>query len=951
MTLHQIFEQKAASYGTKSALYFQDESYTYAELNALSNKLARVLQDRYAVSIGDRVVVLLPKCSYQVVILLALSKLGAIYVPLTPRDCPHERLVRILKSTDPKCVISSQNQEMMGDYTVLDLTFLIQETFSCSDSVENLSLDISEESILYMIYTSGTTSEPKGVPIKHLGLSYWAETMLSLFWSSHQVDVKVLSFCLASFDASIWEYLMAWIGASPIYMVDDVTRDNSKQLKTFILKHQITHVTLIPSILRDLVNLELPECLQVVCSTGEACTRDIVAAFEVTHQKLFNCYGATEETFGLSVQQCSLALFDEQFGAPIAYPYGDRVRTYIFDQDMREVEYGELYIESPYLTPGYWRQEEETQQNFIIYEKKRLYKTGDYFRKDTQCNLLRYLGRADSEVLKIRGAFVNLLEIEAYTAELPGVADVCVVPCQRNAHHFLVAYIQNRDFSSNLVNDIRAYLSVRLSPIAIPAQFFMTDTPLPLTANGKKDRKALQAQYNSIIASRCLMTEFLPIEHKLIEIFQQTLGIAKEAISYSDTFFTLGGDSMSRLALINQIKIAFDVELSLQDIYSCDLTIPALTDLIHDCRWKKSVSAPISRIQSQGEDAKYIFMIHPITGESIGTYQQLSRCLIEVVPNTSLEIYGLSARGLLDPLDISANIDLIARDYVRAIRQRQSSGTYFLLGWSFGGVLAWKVTELLERSEQQVQLIIIDTICPKIIQNMSCVSHLLLLTQLIDDLKTHLDLVIDGCSVETSSDTNASQIREIFSILIALNQNKSTQLKVIAALLIANQQYHPKTISAIPHLFLCGRTIDKIIDLQDDKRQVANLFTLGWSSVKTNFFTTHLLPNTNHFDFVTNPDTMKETAKSLVSVVAKKHENLGSFLDDKKNYIDELQKKLGELMSFAMLISPTSDSTVLQKEYKKSNSSSLGFSSEAFYRDKKMDGDQICENGLPYSGR
>ncbi len=617
MTLHRLFEQQALIYADRVALCFLNESYTYAQLNTWSNQLARFLQEGYAVSVGDRVLMFLPKSAVQVAILLALSKLGAIYVPLNPRDCPDERLTNIIKSTDAKCIIVSEVRAVMTALPLLTLSDLNAnlQLFSA----ENLENTVSEEDIAYMIYTSGTTNAPKGVPIKHSGLSYWFHTMSTLFHTTTSYERRVLSFCLASFDASIWEYLMAWVEGSALYIADDVTRDNPQQLKDFIEKNAITHATLIPSLLRQLVSTGLPASLQVVCSTGEACTREIVEAFEQQHKQLFNCYGATEETFGLSVQECSLRLFDEQKGAPIAYPLGEEIKIHIFDEEMREAEYGQLYVESPYLTPAYWHQEEETQKSFIVHEGTRLYKTGDYFFRDTEHNVLRYMGRINSEVLKIRGALVNLLEIESYILELTEVEDVCVVVCKRGHYDFLVANLQVKPSASIASQAIRQHLLQQLSFTVIPAQFFITTTPLPLTSNAKKDRKKLQENYYTYRDSLASVSDFLPVENALLEILHSILDINKHDIRASDTFFTLGGDSISRLVLIDRIRAAFDVDVSVQDLYRDDLTILALVDLIHEYRWRKTPDSPTSAIIHQGENAQAIFMLHPITGEATTT--------------------------------------------------------------------------------------------------------------------------------------------------------------------------------------------------------------------------------------------------------------------------------------------------------------------------------------------
>ena len=865
MALHHLFERQAAAYADCVALCFGNKHYTYAQLNTSANQLARLLQANYAVSAGDRVLMFIPKSDVQVLILLALSKIGAIYVPLNPRDCPDERLDSIIFSTNPKCIFAQVMQEAINGVPIINL-----ETSNARLQIfsgENLEIPVSENDIAYIIYTSGTTGIPKGVPIMHAGLSYWFEVMSTLFPLNDAYERKVLSFCLASFDASIWEYLMAWVNGSPLYIVDHVTRDDPMQLNAYIETHAITHATLIPSLLKHMMTSGLPVSLRVVCSTGEACTRDIVEIFENQGKQLFNCYGATEETFGLSVQECSLSLFDDIAGAPIGYPFGDKVKVHILNKEMVEVDNGQLYVESPYLTPGYWQQEEETQKNFVFHNEVKLYKTGDYFSRDVAKNILRYKGRINSEVLKIRGALVNLLEIESYLMEIPGVENVCVVVGRKGHYEFLVANLQVSSSADISSQALRNYLLAKLSSTAIPAQFIVTTDPLPLTSNSKKDRKKIQENYNTSQSLLAIASNFLPIERALIEIFERILRIDASDIRVSDTFFTLGGDSLSRLVLIAKIKEIFDVEISMHDLYSCDLTITALADLIHEYRWRRTPDVPVSPIIHVREKAQRIFMLHPITGEAAMTYYKLAKQWSEKNRGEmGLAIYGVNARGLNNPLDISSNLHHIANDYVRAIQHKQNQGPYIILGWSFGGVLAWKIAELLEKKKEIVKLVIIDTICPYVTQSCDSHSFEMMLHELIEVLRKRLGISCDLSQLPESLTTLSSEekIKILFQYLIKNNSVQATQLQLIASFLLANQVYSPQKLLITPCLFTCEKTQDNVGALKLSTVIDRNFsVTLGWSLMKQKLLHVMHTAAATHFDFVENADAITDTVAEL----------------------------------------------------------------------------------------
>ena len=362
--LHILFEKMAADYPHHTAIQYEDEDpLTYQEVNRRANQLAHTLLQN-AIQIQNKVLVRLERTPEQIIVLLALLKIGAIYIPLSIEQ-PESRLKQILTDCSPKLIITSalleNTDHLSSHYSSLPVLFLDNEAvYIREQSAEKpAGIDLQDNLIAYIAYSSGSTGSPKGIPIKHAGMTrYWEGILKSQI--KHKAP-RVLANVSIDFDAHVWEYLMAWTFGSALYLTHNETRKDSQKLANFIIKHHVSDMTLTPSVLRTFTELQIrafaTSGLKAIYSTGDACTLDIVSQFTKYNIAIFNCYGPTEATFGLSMLPCKPNDFYQGM-APIGLPPADsKISIQIIDEsgkrEVNEEEMGELVIHSPYLTPGY----------------------------------------------------------------------------------------------------------------------------------------------------------------------------------------------------------------------------------------------------------------------------------------------------------------------------------------------------------------------------------------------------------------------------------------------------------------------------------------------------------------------------------------------------------------------------------------------------------------------
>ena len=570
--LHAFVKEQLLLNGGLPAIQFETFSaLTYEQLDTQSDRIAHYLHNEYHIKQGDIVGVSIMRSADVAILLLSLSKLGAIYVPLDPA-CPEERLNLIIDDCKPALIITEAGSyaacrsQQFVELPIKSLRAATQEImdFPCFPQASQQGL------IAYIIYTSGTTGKPKGVPIQHSGFHYWAKVLKEK--TNLNEKSRVLDFMSIGFDAHIWQVLMAWSTGACLYVVSDATRNDVDELTNFMLRHQITDATLIPSLIRalnlrdNLLKLKHTG-LSNVYSTGEACSIEMVYEFDKTGITLWNCYGPTEATFGMSIIQCHEDMLSGGI-VPIALPCGD-VTAYILDEEQKQVsdgETGELHICSPYLTPGYWNRQEETLQRFIEIEQNgkriRVYATGDLFSQRN--GYLYFHGRSNQlSHVKINGILVNPQETEDCLRQQPNILDACVFVHGQNSLRLVSFIVTLDDHLSH--SDLFEQMKKKLVDVAIPVCFFQVKA-LPKTVNGKIDRDQLSRNLPTYIAAMRSHSFSTPIQQQLSDIWRNLLSI--DCFDKNSHFYHIGGDSCKIYHLLQNIRDQFFVKITLNELHN-----------------------------------------------------------------------------------------------------------------------------------------------------------------------------------------------------------------------------------------------------------------------------------------------------------------------------------------------------------------------------------------------
>ena len=733
LCIHQLFEAQVEQTPDAIALVFEDEQLTYRELNNRSNELAHHLQ-KLGVEPEVLVGICLERSVEMIVGCLSILKAGGAYVPLDP-TYPQERLNFILEDAQipillTHSVLAPLFKGGWGDRATsseqqnhLSIVCLDKEANAITQqSQDNPISNVIPNNLAYVIYTSGSTGKPKGVLVEHQGLCNLSQAQIQTFNLS-PCD-RILQFASLSFDASIFEIVMALRTGATLYLAKKESLLPGTALIQLLRGKAITNITLPPSVLAVLPPQELP-ALRTIISAGEACSTDIVKRW-ASGRRFFNAYGPTEATVWSTVgaygSNTPLHSDDNEkpsIGRPIA-----NTQVYILDSYLQPVPVGipgELYIGGDGLARGYLNQPELTTQKFIpnpfsLKPEAHLYKTSDLVRYRPDGNI-EFLGRIDEQV-KIRGFRIELREIETVLNQHPDVKEAVAICCKQQ--HFaiakedvsgnkrLVAYIvlnkeqSQRLGAQSLAPLLRNFLKAKLPEYMIPSAFVKLES-LPLLPNGKVDRRSLKVlDVDKTELTETYIAPRTPTEEAIAKIWAEVLKC--DRVGIRDNFFELGGDSLLAVRLMAQIHQHFGRELPLSTLFLTP-TVEGLASVLG----KESETlpwSPLVPLQPAGAKPPF-FCVHPIFG-TVFPYYELAYCLGFDQP-----FYGLQPLGLDGEQPPLTRIEDIAAYYIKALRKVQPSGPYFLGGWSFGGLVAFEMAQQLMRGGHQIALLaILDTLAP-----------------------------------------------------------------------------------------------------------------------------------------------------------------------------------------------------------------------------------------------
>ncbi len=571
----QLFDEQCALTPSNVAISFHERSLTYDELDKAANRIANFLIDK-KIKPNDLVGLCLERSVALGIGILGILKSGAAYVPFDP-EYPADRINYMFENSGSTIIIT---QKKFADLFIsVKVKVLVWEEVAaeinlCSD--ENPEVNIAKDDLLYVLFTSGSTGQPKGVAMRHeplVNLLLWQKNETALI-----EPARTLQFAPVSFDVSFQEFFTTWSTGGTLYMIEDDLRLNALSLIKFIEEQRIERLFLPFIALQHLCEIAVdnnlyPQTLKDIITAGEQLqiTKHVAAFFTALPDCLLhNHYGPTES------HVCTAYTLEGSPDQWDALPsIGKAIANdtiYLLDENLYPVkrgEEGELYIGGVGLAKGYINKPELTAERFIpdpFSDNKQalMYKTGDLAKELPDGNI-QYLGRKDGQV-KIRGYRIELGEIELTIAALPGIKQVVVIPREdKPGLKRLVAYSVTEEGKEINVQMIRKQVSEHLPDYMMPAAFVVLKE-LPRTPSGKIDRKNLPAPDNSRPA---LANEFIRPEGKteteIAAIWSDLLLI--DEVGSNDNFFDLGGNSLLALQFIARYYKQSGVELPVVKLY------------------------------------------------------------------------------------------------------------------------------------------------------------------------------------------------------------------------------------------------------------------------------------------------------------------------------------------------------------------------------------------------
>ncbi|MEE1866822.1 amino acid adenylation domain-containing protein [Pseudomonas auratipiscis] len=574
--LHQIIAERAREWPDAVAVSCGAQQLTYAQLNGRANALAHRLIAR---GVGPDVLVgLAVERSLEMLVgLLAILKAGGAYVPLDPAY-PDDRLAYMIADSGIALLLTQASLQARMSVPAGVPVLLLEDSAQALREDDPLT-QVSPDNLAYVIYTSGSTGKPKGTLLTH-------RNVLRLFAATDDwfdfgpQDVWSL-FHSYGFDFSVWEIFGALLHGGRLLVVPHEVSRSPREFYHLLCAEGVTVLNQTPSAFKALMQVACAEpaqhLLRKVIFGGEALDvkslRPWFERFGDSAPQLVNMYGITETTVHVTYRPLTLADLEQEASSPIGEPIAD-LSWYLLDADLNPVPkgcVGELYIGRAGLARGYLNRGDLSASRFVPdpfgNDGGRLYRTGDLARYQAD-GVIEYIGRIDHQ-LKIRGFRIELGEIEARLLADEAVASVVVLPWGEGDAVQLVAYLVPRDSAlldapgevqAQLRDQLKAALRSTLPDYMVPAHLLLL-AELPLTTNGKLDRKALPAPDASLLQQHYVAPQS-DLEQRLALIWQDVLGL--ERVGLNDDFFALGGHSLQLVMLLSRIRAELGVELKIR---------------------------------------------------------------------------------------------------------------------------------------------------------------------------------------------------------------------------------------------------------------------------------------------------------------------------------------------------------------------------------------------------
>ena len=677
VTLTALLEQAMAATPDAPAVTFGDQTLTYAELDQRTAALAAVLRAR-SIERESLVAVALPRSLELVVGLVAILRAGGAYLPLD-LDHPLDRIAAIVQMAQPTVILSHHDLGAAFGARLLRPVDWPQTGDAPADVSDGADA-------AYVIYTSGSTGEPKGVLVEHRAI------VNRLLWMQDQYGIgphsRILQKTPATFDVSVWEFFLALISGGELVVAPPGAHRDPSAIAALIRRHAVTDLHFVPSMLSAFLADPASKGIEVthVFCSGEELPADLRDRFHQTVKaELHNLYGPTEAAVDVSYWPASAD--DASQPVPIGWSVWN-TRLLVLDDRLRPVApgmSGHLHLGGVQLARGYLNRPDLTADRFIPDPHRPgqlLYRTGDVARRRADGAVV-FLGRSDHQV-KMRGLRIELGEIEAAIIASALVRETVVLAREdRPGERRLVAYVVPE--AAYDPAGLKTRLAARLPDYMIPSAIVALDA-LPVTANGKLDRKALPAPAFETVAGRAAET---PTERTLAVLYADALGRA-EPVSADDDFFTLGGDSLLAVHLLILVREAFGRDLGLGALFDHPRVAELAALIDADEQDADNGLGPLIRLAEGDLSLPPLFLIHPAGGLAWG-YRTLARSL-----SPRRTVWGVQSPALDPSNPLPDSITALGALYAERILASGASGPIHLAGWSVGGIIAQAAAVELE---------------------------------------------------------------------------------------------------------------------------------------------------------------------------------------------------------------------------------------------------------------
>ena len=716
--IHEYIEEQVLKTPDAIALISTDENgtihqLTYSELNSKSNQLAHHLRSLGISSETTKttpiVAVCVERSPEMVIVFLAILKAGAAHLSLDPLE-PDQRRAYKLEDSNAVFLLTQDSlfDSVVPENVAIDVLCLDRDWPTISKfPTENLPTLTNAQSLAYVIYTSGSTGNPKGVMIRHQGLSNHSFGIRNLF--ELQPDDRALQFSSMSFDIIIEEIYPTLISGAALVLRSATINSSITQFISFINTHHISILNLPTAFWHELVigmttlNLSLAPTLRLVITGGEKASKQLYQQWcERVRPEVrwINSYGPTEATVSATMYEPAAEGFEwDQPEIPIGRP-NSNVQIYILDPNHNPVPVGvsgELYIGGAGVGAGYINRPTQTAEKFIpnLFSNcadDRLYSTGDIVRYRPD-GAIEFVGRQDFQV-KIRGFRVELGEIEQALESHPDIqqAIVIAIPGSSGGKNLAAYYIHRSALS---IDNLQVFIRTQVPDYMVP-MFFTSMDVFPLTTNGKVDRAALPQPKNNIkLNTSNFIAPSTPVELQLVEIWERFLGISN--ISITDNIFDLGAYSLLILRMMAELEFTFKKALPINILFEAP-TIQKLAPILGS-------SGPIIDrpkaipFLERGNKAP-IFCMPGARNNLLFVHN-----LIKYWGDRDHPIYGIQEPLKEDSRPLPTTIQSCAAYYIEQIRSVQPEGPYHLVGYSIGGLIAYEIAQQLVAQGQTIALL------------------------------------------------------------------------------------------------------------------------------------------------------------------------------------------------------------------------------------------------------